>query len=108
MKHREQSKEKEDAGLKKYLIKKKYQWIRLLLVVALLIAAMSFGIYTAGIQMPYALINIGLIGLIAAGLIYDFKFNTVLSVVMTVFMFLSSGGLFTFRSCEYGVADSDS
>ena len=84
MKHREQSKEKEDAGLKKYLIKKKYQWIRLLLVVALLIAAMSFGIYTAGIQMPYALINIGLIGLIAAGLIYDFKFNTVLSVVMTV------------------------
>lgn len=70
--------------MKEFVIKKWYQWVRLIIIAILLFGVLIFGLNTSGVQMPYLAINIGLILLILLGLMLDFKVNKVLSIVITV------------------------
>lgn len=70
--------------MKEFFIRKNYQWVRLILVTLMLLGVLWFNLQTAGIQMPYLAVNIGLIILIVTGLMLDIKVNKVLSILLTV------------------------
>lgn len=70
--------------MKSYMIHKKYQWIRLLIIGFLLLGAFGFNLYSADVQVLYLCINLIFAAVIIFGLLMDIKFNLLLSIILTV------------------------
>ncbi len=71
--------------VKKFLIHKKSQWVRLFVIAAVLAAIFGFSLHSSSVQKVYLCVDIALVALILFVLLIDVKFKKWLSILLTVF-----------------------